>query len=649
MRARDLAGVVAALEASLREDFGASHSVLADHGQLAAGYRGVRRTQHPARRAARQPRSCASSRRFFETGKPRCGQMRDTQRDFLFGGDGSARSARVALVPLGERAALGLLAIGSHDTRALPSDHEHGFPGAHRRAHQRGDARPQRMSGGARGAASTASSRSLRNERQLSPHTRAAYARDLARARRVLRDAGASPTGKRSTASTCAMFAAREHRRGLVAAQRPAPAVGGARLLQLPDPRGRARSTTRRGRAGAEGREAPAGTLDADQWRACSTSAADDAPRRARQGDHGAVLFVGPAARRSCSASTSPTSTSRDRTVRVLGKGRKTRIVPVGRKAVDAHAALAAERGGARGGRRARRVRRAERPPPRARASCSGASRRWARRKGLPVHVHPHLFRHSFATHLLESSRDLRGVQELLGHADISTTQIYTHLDFQHLARIYDAAHPRARRKTAGRVEANRSSHDASTGFDPHGTTILSVRRNGARRHRRRRPGHARQHGHEGQCAQGAPPARRQGARGLRRRHRRRLHAVRALRGQARASTATSRAPRSSSPRTGAPTASLRRLEALLLRRRHRRTRSSISGNGDVIEPEHDLVADRLRRPVRAGRGARAARRTPSSTRATIVEKALEHRRRHLHLHQPQPRRSKSCRPDVHR
>jgi len=71
----------------------------------------------------------------------------------------------------------------------------------------------------------------------------------------------------------------------------------------------------------------------------------------------------------------------------------------------------------------------------------------WARRQGIEVRVHPHMFRHSFASHLLESSQNLRGVQELLGHSDIGTTQIYTHLDFQHLAKVYDAAHPRAKRQ----------------------------------------------------------------------------------------------------------------------------------------------------------------------------------------------------------
>jgi integrase/recombinase XerC len=141
-----------------------------------------------------------------------------------------------------------------------------------------------------------------------------------------------------------------------------------------------------------------------------------------------------------------------DRTVRVLGKGHKTRIVPVGRHAVDAlkkwlieRAAIAGDGTGATAKSAALFLGKSGRP-----LSVRAVQLRvgtWARRQGLSMHVHPHMFRHSFATHLLESSGDLRGVQELLGHADIGTTQVYTHLDFQHLASVYDAAHPRARRR----------------------------------------------------------------------------------------------------------------------------------------------------------------------------------------------------------
>ena len=136
-----------------------------------------------------------------------------------------------------------------------------------------------------------------------------------------------------------------------------------------------------------------------------------------------------------------------DRTVRVLGKGAKTRIVPVGRKACEAIRAWLKERGAlAATDETALFVNRnGSRLKPRA---IQLRIAQWARRAGLPARVYPHLFRHSFATHLLESSKDLRGVQELLGHADISTTQVYTHLDFAHLARTYDASHPRAKRKT---------------------------------------------------------------------------------------------------------------------------------------------------------------------------------------------------------
>ncbi len=136
-----------------------------------------------------------------------------------------------------------------------------------------------------------------------------------------------------------------------------------------------------------------------------------------------------------------------DAVVQVTGKGNKARRLPVGNKAVsaikhwlkirrdytdDEQKALFV---GQRGTRLSAR-------------SIQKRLRDWAIKQGIDIHVHPHMLRHSFASHMLESSGDLRAVQELLGHADISTTQIYTHLDFQHLAKVYDAAHPRARKKS---------------------------------------------------------------------------------------------------------------------------------------------------------------------------------------------------------
>jgi len=132
--------------------------------------------------------------------------------------------------------------------------------------------------------------------------------------------------------------------------------------------------------------------------------------------------------------------------VRVLGKGSKERIVPVGAAAREAitrwlavrPAHAAADETALFVGLRGRRV------SPRA---IQQRLADWAVRQGLSRHVHPHMLRHSFASHVLQSSGDLRAVQEMLGHASIASTQVYTHLDFQALAKVYDAAHPRAKRK----------------------------------------------------------------------------------------------------------------------------------------------------------------------------------------------------------
>ncbi|HEU5136154.1 MAG TPA: tyrosine recombinase XerC [Steroidobacteraceae bacterium] len=285
----------------------------------------------------------------------------------------------------------------------------------------------------------------LGTERRLSPHTASNYARDL-RALADFLERGNLPDWGKIDSQHVRVFAARAHAGGLSprSVQRRLSAVRGFFHYLLRE-RLVASNPALDIRAPKAARRLP-GTLDVDQL----DQLLDIPPEDALAVRDKAImeLFYSSGLRLDELVGLDIAHLDLpDRTVRVLGKGRKTRVLPVGRKAIEAlqtwlrdragladadEPALFVGRNGARLKHRAVQLRIAY----------------WARRKGLPSHVHPHLFRHSFATHLLESSKDLRGVQELLGHADISTTQIYTHLDFAHLARTYDASHPRAKRKS---------------------------------------------------------------------------------------------------------------------------------------------------------------------------------------------------------
>jgi integrase/recombinase XerC len=301
----------------------------------------------------------------------------------------------------------------------------------------------------------------LRNERRMSGHTVAAYRRDLTDL--------AAFCKRRAIAGWTAVehahlrtFAAAAHAAGIAprSIQRRLSAVRTFYEFLLRE--GHCALNPARGVQAPKTKKRLPDTLDADQMAHLLNFRADDT-LSAR--DKAIMeLFYSSGLRLAELVSLDlPSIDLKDRTLRVVGKGGKARIVPVGRFAVDALRAWLAERtawvrGTPEGASSALR--------PGARDSAAGAQPvfvgragrrlsaravqlrvdRWARRRGLAVHVHPHMFRHSFASHLLESSGNLRGVQELLGHADIGTTQIYTHLDFQHLAKVYDASHPRARR-----------------------------------------------------------------------------------------------------------------------------------------------------------------------------------------------------------
>ena len=286
----------------------------------------------------------------------------------------------------------------------------------------------------------------IRFERRLSEHTVSAYRRDLAALGEYCAERNLADWSRLSTGDL-RRFAAGAHRRGLAPRTVQRRLAGARSFFNYLEIEGAISNNPARGiKAPRPPRGLPQ-TLDLDQvTRLLDITERDAAACRDRAMlelmyssglrlaelislDHGGIDM-------------------REGLVRVTGKGRKTRILPVGRKAIDALKAWAHRRAelAAPGenalfvGVRGRRI---------GASSVQARIDYWARRAGLPGHVHPHMLRHSFATHVLESSGDLRAVQELLGHADISTTQVYTHLDFQHLARVYDRAHPRARRKVS--------------------------------------------------------------------------------------------------------------------------------------------------------------------------------------------------------
>jgi len=280
----------------------------------------------------------------------------------------------------------------------------------------------------------------LRDERRLSAHTVTNYARDL---RALVEFAGADPAA--IDHHRVREFAARSHRRGL------GPASVARRLSTV---RSFYRWLNREGlvahnpgvgvAAPKQRRKLPE-TLSVDQLDrllAFPVKTSEDARDRALM----ELLYSsGLRLAEVCSLDLHDLDLAGGM-VRVTGKGAKTRVLPVGGKAVTAVTAWQRQRADLADqdeqalfvGKRGARI------TP---SAVQALVKKRARQQGIPQNVYPHLFRHSFATHMLEASQDLRAVQELLGHADISTTQVYTHLDFKHLAEVYDKAHPRAKKR----------------------------------------------------------------------------------------------------------------------------------------------------------------------------------------------------------
>ena len=286
----------------------------------------------------------------------------------------------------------------------------------------------------------------LRDVRQLSPHTLSNYQRDLASLREQCEAQGKDCASQLVEADIRA-WVSQLHRRGLAGSsiQR---SLSAARSFfnYLGREQGRPRNPAASVQAPRKPRRLPK-TLDADQVDQYLHFDGDSAT--ARRDRAIAELFYSSGLRLAELVAIDIGDIDRQsQLLTVTGKGNKTRTVPVGAVALQAierwlevRPHIETDRDSAAALFTSSRGTRISVRNIQARLKLQG------RKSGMHQDVHPHMLRHSFASHMLESSGDLRAVQELLGHANISTTQIYTHLDFQHLAKVYDAAHPRAKKR----------------------------------------------------------------------------------------------------------------------------------------------------------------------------------------------------------
>ncbi|WEN15499.1 tyrosine recombinase XerC [Rhodanobacter sp. AS-Z3] len=281
----------------------------------------------------------------------------------------------------------------------------------------------------------------LADERHASPHTTAGYRRDLAKLLRFMHEGNIGSFEALDT-NRMRSFVAGEHRAGLAPKSLQRLLSSCRSLFRQLSREGLLAHDPLLGIRGPKVRRKLPQVLDVDE--ASALVETDSGGKLAVRDRAMLELFYSSGLRLSELVGLRWLDLSLDDgEVRVLGKGSKTRIVPVGRHAIAALRALGAEQGMPADGP----VFRGRGNAPINPRTVQLRMKTLALQQGIPKHIHPHLLRHTFASHMLESSGDLRAVQELLGHADIATTQIYTHLDFQHLAKVYDAAHPRARRK----------------------------------------------------------------------------------------------------------------------------------------------------------------------------------------------------------